>query len=58
MITIKYNQKAAPKCYESSLKNKRSFNSATISHEGKVAEVLEVEIDHKQRPGPVGDVQE
>jgi len=58
MITINSNQKAAWKCYESTLKNKRSFNSATISHEGKVVEVLEVGIGHKQRSGPVGDVQE
>jgi len=56
VITIKSNQKVARKCYESSLKNRTSFNFATISHEGKVTEVLEVEIDHKQRPGPVGDV--
>ena len=58
VITIKSNQKAARKCYDSSLKNIRSFNFVTISQEGKVVEVLEVEISYKQRPGSVGDVQE
>jgi len=58
VITIKSNQKTTRKCFESSLRNRRSFSSATISHEGKVAEVFKVEIGHKQRSGPVGDVQE
>jgi len=48
VIMIKSNQKAARKCYDSSLENKKSFHSATISHEGKVVEVLEAEISHKQ----------
>jgi len=58
VITIRSNQKDAQKCYESSLKNRRSYNSTTISHVGKVVEVLEVELVHRQRPGPTGDVRE
>jgi len=56
VITKRSNQKDAHKCYESSLKNKRSYNSATISYEGKVVEVLEAELSHRQRPRPIGDV--
>jgi len=44
MITIRSNQKDARKCYESSLKNRRSYNAVAISHEGKVAEVLETKL--------------
>jgi len=46
------------KCYESSLKNRRSYNATAISHEGKVAEVLEIELSYRPRSGPAGDVQE
>ena len=58
VITIRSKQKDVRKCYESSLKNKRSYNIATISQGGKVAEVLEIELSHRPRPGPAGDVQE
>jgi len=58
VITIRSNQKDARKCYESSLKNRRSYNSAAISHERKVVEVLEAELGHRQPSGPAGDVRE
>jgi len=58
VITIRSNQKDARKCYESSLKNRRSYNIVAISQEGKVAEVLETKLSHRPRPGPAGDVQE
>jgi len=51
-ITIRSNQKDAQKCYES------SYNVATISQGGKVSGILEIELSHQPRPGPVGDVQE
>jgi len=57
VITIRSNQKVARKCYESSLKNRRSLNSTSFVHEGKVAEVLETEVDNRQRPAPVGEVE-
>jgi len=57
-IMLRSNQKDARKCYESSLKNRRSYNVATISHEGNVAKVLEAELSHRPLPRPVGDVQE
>jgi len=58
VIMIRSNQKDARKCYESILKKRRSYKSATISHEGKVVEVLEAEFGHRQRPGPAGDIRE
>ena len=58
VITIRSNQKDARKCYESSLKNIRSYNSTTISHGEKVTEVLEAELGHRQQSGPAGDVRE
>jgi len=58
VITIKSNQKDARKCYESSLKNRRSYNAVTVSDEGNVVEVLEVELIHQPRLGPTGDIQE
>ena len=58
VITIRSNQKDAQKCYESSLKNKRSYNAATIFQGGKVAEVFETELSHRPRSGPASDVQE
>jgi len=58
VITRQSNQKDARKYYESNLKSRRSYNAATISQGGKVAEVLETELSHRPRPRPVGDVQE
>jgi len=57
-ITIRSNQKDARKCYESSLKNIRSYNVVAISHDGKVVEVLETELIHRPWPEPAIDVQE
>ena len=56
VITIRSNQKAARKCYESSLENRRSLNSTPFVHEGKVAEVLETVVGKRQRPTPAGEV--
>ena len=40
VITIQSNQKDAQKCYESSLKSRRSYKAAAISQGAKVAEVF------------------
>jgi len=58
VIIIKSDQKAARKCYESSLKNRRRTYSATAIQGGRTVEVLETEIVDRRRPGPAGDVQE
>ena len=58
MIFIKSNQKAARKCYESSLKNKRRMYSATVVQGGGVVEVLKTGITSRQQLGPAGDVLE
>jgi len=50
VITIGSNQKDARKCYESSLKSRRSYNVVAISQGRKVAEVLETELSHRPRP--------
>ena len=47
VITIRSNQKAARKCYESSLKNRKRLNSTSFVHEGKVDEVLETEAGNR-----------
>jgi len=54
VITIRSNEKDARKCYDSTLKNRKSYISARISQVGKVVEVLEAELGHRKRSGSVG----
>ena len=54
VITISSNEKDARKCYDSTLKNRKSYISARISQVGKVVEVLEAELGHRKRSGSVG----
>jgi len=58
VIIIKSDLKAARKCYESSLKNRRGSYSAAIIQGGGVVEVLEIEVTIGRRLGPSSDIRE
>jgi len=55
-ITIKSDQKAALKCYESSLKNRRTYTITVQA--GKPKWIAEAEVVNERRPGPFREVQE
>ena len=55
LITIKFDQKMARKCYESSLKNRRGTYTITVrAREPKW--IAEVEVASERRPGPAEEV--
>jgi len=57
VITIKYDQKTARKCYESNLKSRRGTYSIIVQ-KGEPKELMQAEVASKRRPGTVGEVQE
>ena len=57
VIIIKSDQKAARKCYENSLKNRRGMCTVTIqSREPEV--ITQTEVTNERLPEPAGEVQE
>jgi len=57
VIIIKFDQKAARKCYDNSLKNRRGVCTVTI--QPQMPEVITGdEVTNERRPGPVGEVHE